>query len=388
MKMGREAIEKARGLRARLLGQEVTVYPTYGYREPGDATVWGVPMRVWVHDNRDTPFVEEWIERWAVGYFERDLERPLEAVERLRLEKSLACFIADDKSNESVEFMFADDPGSRWFSFSQRTSPNGIIEETIRIPDGLVSEIRSTQAGRSSHSAHWFKVLARTADGRGAGEGRIRFLEGDGLSVVSDIDDTVKITQVPAGKKAVLRNSLLKPYRAAEGMRERYEQLIADAGPTADVCFHYVSGAPWQIYHLLDEFLIEQERFPEGSFHMKNLRKNLFEPGALDSIRAFILGGDLATLDQKVRQITNLMIHLPGRKFILIGDSGEKDPEAYRAIRRVFPEQVQRIIIRDVLSQRLEGMELIGGPDVPAALDTSELEEQLTAQVRGQAAGQ
>jgi phosphatidate phosphatase APP1 len=42
---------------------------------------------------------------------------------------------------------------------------------------------------------------------------------------------------------------------------------------------------------------------------------------------AFAVGGDLATLEQKVRQITNLMIHLPGRKFILVGDSGEKDPE-------------------------------------------------------------
>ena len=32
---------------------------------------------------------------------------------------------------------------------------------------------------------------------------------------------------------------------------------------------------------------------------MKNLRKNLLEPGALESIRAFAVGGDLATLDQR-----------------------------------------------------------------------------------------
>jgi phosphatidate phosphatase APP1 len=114
---------------------------------------------------------------------------------------------------------------------------------------------------------------------------------------------------------------------------------------------------------------------------MKTFRKNILEAGALESIRAFALGGDLATLDQKIRQITNLMIHLPQRKFILIGDSGEKDPEVYRAIRRLFPKQVQHIIIRDVLGQRLAGMERIAGEDVSVFLDTSELEAEMNAMV-------
>ena len=79
---------------------------------------------------------------------------------------------------------------------------------------------------------------------------------------------------------------------------------------------------------------------------------------------AFALGGDLATLDQKIRQITNLITHLPKRRFILVGDSGEKDPEVYRAIKRLFPNQVEKILIRDVLGERLSGMERITGDDV------------------------
>jgi hypothetical protein len=78
-KATREAIRaKAWELRARIVGKQVTVYPSYGYLDPADETMWVVPMRVWVHDNRDTPFVEEMIERWAIGHFETDLQRPLE----------------------------------------------------------------------------------------------------------------------------------------------------------------------------------------------------------------------------------------------------------------------------------------------------------------------
>lgn len=47
-----------------------------------------------------------------------------------------------------------------------------------------------------------------------------------------------------------------------------------------------------------------------------------------------------SSMRKKVRRITDLMLHLPRRKFILIGDSGEWDPEVYRAIRVLFPARV------------------------------------------------
>jgi len=375
---GRSVLEKARALRSEIFGQHVTAYPAYAYRDAGEPAFWIAPMRVWVHDNRDTPGVEEMLERLVVAHFERDLGKALEPAEAARLEERMACFIADDKSNENVEFSFAGDPSGQWFRFAQPTTANGVIEESIRIPDELVRALTPNEPTADGS----LKIHVRTTDGNGAGEGRIRFLAPRGLSIVSDIDDTVKITHVPAGKRTVLRNVFIKEWVAAAGMRERYEGLAAQARAAGeDVSFHYISGSPWQLYGLLSEFLIGQEHFPAGTFHMKNLRKNLLEAGALDSIRAFALGGDLATLDQKIRQITNLMIHLPQRQFILVGDSGEKDPEVYRAIQRLFPAQVRQIIIRDVLGERLAGMELITGPDVPVALDTTEVEKEMLALV-------
>ncbi len=358
--------EVVRDLRRRITGKDVTVYPSYAY---GKGEEWVLPLRVWVHDNRDTPFVEEAIERLAARRFAEDLGRQLRPEEKARLDACLANFIADDKADEEVEFVFDEDPRREVFRLTGRTTPNGVIETEVRIPARKLAPLLEGKAG----DRRWLKITATAGGGDGQGSGAVRFLEQTGLSVVSDIDDTVKVTEIPAGRRTVLRNTFLREFRAAEGMRERYLKLAEEAGPAADVCFHYVSGSPWQLYELLARFLIDESRFPAGTFHMKNLRKNLFEPGALDSIKAFALGGDLSTLDQKVRQITQLMLNLPGRQFILVGDSGEKDPEVYRAIRELFPEQVKKVLIRDVLGERLAGAELINGPGVSVPLDTTDL---------------
>jgi hypothetical protein len=356
-------------IRKRIAGQEVTLYPSYGYRDPGDETSWLVPMRVWVHDNRDTPFVERVVQDWAAGHFGKDLKRPLEPAEKAQLRECLQNFIADDKNNESVEIRFEDDPAGTVFRLKQRTSPSGVIEEALRIPDALVQACYARQADGD----RWLAVHARTGDGNGEGVGAIRFLEPEGLCVISDIDDTIKVTRVPAGKKTVLRNTFLRKFEPAPGMLARYKAIEASEGPGADVCFHYVSGSPWQMYSALSRFLFEETGFPPGTLHMKALRLNLVERGSIGNLVSFAVGGDLATLDQKVRQITDLLLHLPRRKFILVGDSGERDPEVYRAIRELFPGQVREIRIRDVLGQRLDGMQVISEPDAFVALDTSDL---------------
>ena len=46
------------------------------------------------------------------------------------------------------------------------------------------------------------------------------------------------------------------------------------------------------------------------------------------------------------------MQRFPGRSFVLVGDSGEVDPEVYRQIKDEFKEQVQEILIRDVLHDK------------------------------------
>jgi len=96
---------------------------------------------------------------------------------------------------------------------------------------------------------------------------------------------------------------------------------------------------------------------------MKSVRKNLVTPGSWQDL-ARLAGGD-ATTEQKLGQISGLIRHFPDRRFILVGDSGEQDPEVYRAIRNRFPRQIDAIWIRDLVDdrlrhpERLEGMQVI-----------------------------
>ena len=59
---------------------------------------------------------------------------------------------------------------------------------------------------------------------------------------------------------------------------------------------------------------------------------NLFRPG----------------LKTKPAQIHPILAAFPHRKFLLIGDSGQHDPEVYSAMLRQDPQQVLRIYIRNV----------------------------------------
>ena len=105
------------------------------------------------------------------------------------------------------------------------------------------------------------------------GSARVRLIEPRGLSLISDIDDTIKVTNIPAGHAVVIENTFYRPFVAAPGMAERYRGL------GDETAFHYVSGAPWQLYRPLAQF-ITAAGYPQGSFHMKSVRKHLLTPGS------------------------------------------------------------------------------------------------------------
>jgi phosphatidate phosphatase APP1 len=53
----------------------------------------------------------------------------------------------------------------------------------------------------------------------------------------------------------------------------------------------------------------------------------------------------------KRRVIEQIMADFPGRRFVLVGDSGERDPEVYAAVAKRRPHQVAGIVIRLVESR-------------------------------------
>lgn len=53
-------------------------------------------------------------------------------------------------------------------------------------------------------------------------------------------------------------------------------------------------------------------------------------------------------LKYKTEIIENILKDFPKRKYVLVGDSGEKDAEVYAQIAQKYPEQIVAICIRNV----------------------------------------
>lgn len=152
-----------------------------------------------------------------------------------------------------------------------------------------------------------------------------------GLSVISDIDDTIKLTEVNSRRKMLLR-TFAEPFEAIDGMARVYQHWASQGA-----LFHYVSSSPWQIYDAVQEF-IDREGFPLGSMHLKwfRLRDEIFKRWRILRRKS------------KSGVIRSILRRMPGRSFVLVGDSGEKDPEIYAKLASKYPKQVIRICIRQI----------------------------------------
>ncbi len=159
----------------------------------------------------------------------------------------------------------------------------------------------------------------------------IHFLAADGVSVVSDIDDTIRISDV-GNRAALLRGTFVEPFAPVAGMAGIYQQW-ARCGAQ----FHYVSATPWQLYVPIASFL-DAHGFPKGTFHFKDFRWK--------DRTFFSLFGPADRY--KRSRIEPLLKRLPRRRFALVGDSGQRDPEVFGDLARRYPQQVRWIFVREL----------------------------------------
>lgn len=205
------------------------------------------------------------------------------------------------------------------------TDGSGLIQANVRFTDDNIP-----LADRFMEQA---SVEVRLAEVAAAGDAQrlsaapvkavAAMVRPQGVGIISDIDDTVKVTEVFHGIKAVLQNTFLKTFVDVPGMAKLYQ-----GWEKLEASFHYVSKSPPELYAPLAKFL-RSKGFPVSSIHLCPL-----------------LGRNRANF--KLRQVESLLSQFPERKFILVGDSGEKDPEVYAAIMRSHPDQVLKVLIRSV----------------------------------------
>jgi hypothetical protein len=223
-----------------------------------------------------------------------------------------------------------------------RIDYEGDKEFFVKFEDGSLQKMPKTKDGKSGAIVKLKKPIKdevvfevyKSKYPKNTQKGYALYSADEGVSAVFDIDDTIKDSNV-LDKKALLVNTFLGEYKTVEGIQkifERVQNLRADA-------YHYVSASPVQLYLALKSFF-EKEKIPKGSFHLRDTT----------DLSDFIAGKE-TTIKHKKENIEKLFKAYPKRKFILVGDSGENDPEIYADLQKRYPSKVLLIIIHNVTNE-------------------------------------
>jgi phosphatidate phosphatase APP1 len=293
--------------------ERVVFFPTTA-RRSDHRDRWIVRIHGWIFE----PETDSRLRRVAMRRFRRLLSDELDPSMESAFDKRARWFLVDNERGKHLQVRVGE------HAFALPTSKNdGHFEGTIEVPAETVAPWAQDD---------WlpFEAVTRDDDSR-VFPGKACLIKPEGLSVISDIDDTMKVTEV-SDKKRLLVNVFVRPYQPVPGMADVY-RTWAEAGAK----FHLVSSSPWQLYCPLSEFAREAG-FPEATYHLRPFR--------IKGRGIFRLSD--APMKRKPRVIESLLSDFPRRQFILVGDSGQCDPEVYALVARKFPRQIQHIYIRDV----------------------------------------
>ncbi|GGK40413.1 phosphatase [Deinococcus malanensis] len=204
------------------------------------------------------------------------------------------------------------------------TSREGYFELRFSLPEPLCAAWHTAQVTLPDHAEH--------------GSVPVRVVGVADFGIISDLDDTVIRTRAhqlwQMLETVLFENSRTRlPFA---GVGELYHALARGPDGRGDNPVFYVSSSPWNLYGLIWRFLNKRE-VPLGPLLLRDWNLQT-------------LAGSHDT--HKLEAIQQMMTTYPDLPFVLIGDSGQEDPEIYREAARRFPGRVRAIYIRNVTGGR------------------------------------
>ena len=153
--------------------------------------------------------------------------------------------------------------------------------------------------------------------------------------IISDIDDTILVTRVRSFfKLRLLINSVfINPFRRKpiKNAAEAFHKMLDGFEGQSPIV--YLSNSPWNIYDYLQAFLLHNA-FPIGEVILRDMGIKVLRSKEIPEYNKYI-------------EIEKLFIAFKDTTFTLIGDTGEKDFDIYKAILEKHPERVGRIVLNN-----------------------------------------
>jgi len=311
---------KTRNLIHTLLAESesVVLYPSFGHLEP-NGRYWRIYLRGFLHE----PVALTFKKRLMLNFLSRMMNATPDDLESPLFRERSEGFLVGPRKGRWIVVRI----GRHVFPL-RKTNRHGHFFGKVRLTNDQIDELRD----EGEIADGWLRYTLSTSDGDHREiDGVVHLAAPQGLSVISDIDDTIKHTEVLC-RKSMLANTFLREFRPVEGMAEFYQGL-ADMG----AAFHYVSYSPWQMFQPLARFSAVAG-YPNGPFHLRSFQLTKHMLGKLLLSRS----------SGKATVVRWILRSFPNRRFLLIGDSGQHDPEVYGAVARKHGDQVAGILIREV----------------------------------------
>jgi phosphatidate phosphatase APP1 len=197
-----------------------------------------------------------------------------------------------------------------------RADREGYLDAVVEVPDGLAPGWQEFRLALADDTHARADVLVVDPDAR--------------IALVSDVDDTIVETGLTRGVE-FLRATLLTPVgdrSPLPGAASLYRALTAPSRPV-----FYVSTSPWNLHEMLLEF-VALRRFPRGPLLLTDWgpsRSGLFRIGAQE---------------HKLGLVRLMLDEHPRLGLVLVGDSGQADPEIYATLAREHPDRIRAVYIR------------------------------------------
>ena len=327
----------------------ITLFPSYSFRDSNSSEV-VLKIRGWIYEsdaNVATRFT-------FLSLLETQIEE--EVVEPDDIQKRIDPFLTQSESGEEISVQI----GKYFYDLTPSIS-SGNFEGEIRMSEDDYLSVLETQENNTSLK---YRVILTEDDPRII-EGSLPLIAEDATLVISDVDDTIKVSEVYVSESRLLANTFYNTPEPVPGMVQGYQDIKEQY---ANVNFFYVSGSPKQLFDTIESFIIDSG-YPEGAVY---LREFVLSPVASELYDFF---DDNASYKHKVEAITSIIDDFPLANVMLIGDTGEKDPEVYSYIQKQYPSQVQTVYLQNVSDENLTNSRFNG------LFDTSTAEVQLLERV-------
>ena len=242
--------------------------------------------------------------------------RPRSPADELSLKYRFSYFFASVLSKDTMPNLVVDGiyPVHNNSSF---VGKNGHFETSLTLP------AHTYPPGSILNVTHYDPIANQTFSGR------VHVYSPSGYSIITDIDDTVKDTRCIAPSQ-FFRMVYQRKYNPVPGMPALFQHLRRTLAPPHapnDVAFHYVSGTPYQLFPILDEF-IQRSGLPLGPIQLGKFRFR--DPQTIVNVMRF----------EKIKiWETERVVHAyPNRSLLLFGDTGQRDAFAYAQLMRKDPQ--------------------------------------------------